>query len=178
MSRFKIGGLIVTAAAAFLLAGCNNTANENANVNGNANTNANAPVVASNTNANANANRRIVPTREEYEKNKEKYQKEAKDTGRKIGTGISDGWLWVKTRYDLAAADDLRDSTINVDVENAVVTLTGTVPTPAQKAKAEQIAKSVEGVKGVKNQIKIAAENKNANTNANANANANRKKPK
>jgi|SRR2546422_9836876 len=178
MSRFKIGGLIVTAAVALLLAGCNNTANENANVNGNANTNANAPVVASNTNANANANRRIVPTREEYEKNKEKYQKEAKDTGRKIGTGISDGWLWVKTRYDLAAADDLRDSTINVDVENAVVTLTGTVPTPAQKAKAEQIAKSVEGVKGVKNQIKIAAENKNANTNANANANANRKKPK
>ena len=178
MSRFKIGGLIVTAAVALLLAGCNNTANENANVNGNANTNANAPVVASNTNANANANRRIVPTREEYEKNKEKYQKEAKDTGRKIGTGISDGWLWFKTRYDLAAADDLRDSTINVDVENAVVTLTGTVPTPAQKAKAEQIAKSVEGVKGVKNQIKIAAENKNANTNANANANANRKKPK
>src|SRR2546426_11264322 len=100
MSRFKIGGLIVTAAVALLLAGCNNTANENANVNGNANTNANAPVVASNTNANANANRRIVPTREEYEKNKEKYQKEAKDTGRKIGTGISDGWLWVKTRYD------------------------------------------------------------------------------
>lgn len=176
MSRFKIGGLIVTAAAALLLAGCDNTANDNANVNRNANTNANAPV-ASNTNANANTNSRIVPTKEEYDRNKQKYQKEAKDTGRKIGTGVSDGWLWVKARYDLAAADDLRDSTINVDVENAVVTLTGTVPTPAQKAKAEQIAKSVEGVKAVKNQIKIAAEKKNANTNANANANANRKKP-
>ena len=174
MSRFKIGGLIVTAAVALLLAGCDNTANENANVNGNANTNANAPVVASNTNANANGNSHIIPTREEYEKNKAKYQKEAKDTGRKVGAGVSDGWLWVKTRYDLAAADDLRDSTINVDVEKAVVTLTGTVPTPAQKAKAEQIAKSVAGVTGVKNQIKIAVENKNANTNANAN----RKKPK
>jgi hyperosmotically inducible periplasmic protein len=168
MSRIKIMVLIGTAAVALLFAGCNNAANENANANANANratANANTPAVA-NTNSNANSNRRAGPTRADYEQNKAKYEKEAKDTGRKIGKGVSDGWLWVKTRYDLAAADDLRDSTINVDVENGVVTLTGTVPTPAQKAKAEQVAKAVEGVTGVKNQIKVAVENKNANTKA------------
>ena len=165
MSTIKIIGLIGTAAVVLLFAGCNNAANENANANANANratANANAPAVA-NTNSNANSNRRVGPTRADYEQNKAKYEKEAKDTGRKIGKGVSDGWLWVKTRYDLAAADDLRDSTINVDVENGVLTLTGTVPTAAQKAKAEQVAKAVEGVTGVKNLIKVAPANANAN---------------
>jgi hyperosmotically inducible protein len=60
----------------------------------------------------------------------------------------------------------LRDSTINVDVDKDVVTLTGTVATPAQKTKAEQVAKSVEGVKSVKNLLKVAPEKPVANTNA------------
>ena len=77
----------------------------------------------------------------------------------------------MKTRFDLAATDDLRDSTINVDVDQAVVTLTGTVASGAQKTKAEQVSKTVEGVKSVKNQLKVAADNANANTRR---ANANR----
>jgi osmotically-inducible protein OsmY len=87
-----------------------------------------------------------------------------------VGTGVNDGWLWVKTRFDLAAADDLRDSTINVDVDKAVVTLTGTVASAAQKTKAEQVAKAVEGVTSVKNMLKVStgADNKNANANSNA----------
>jgi osmotically-inducible protein OsmY len=83
---------------------------------------------------------------------------------------LNDAWLWTKTRFDLAAADDLRDSTIDVDVDNGVVTLTGTVASAAQKTRAEQAVKSVEGVKSVKNQLKVAADNANANTRkANAN---------
>jgi len=136
MSRIKFAGMIAIVALASLFIGCSNTGNENVNTNANANmatANVNRPVA--NANTNLNENRRIMPTREEYEKNKEKYEREAKQAGRKIGTGLNDGWLWVKTRYDLAAADDLRDSTINVDVDNAVVTLTGTVPTAAQRVK-------------------------------------------
>jgi osmotically-inducible protein OsmY len=159
----KNANLIIVVGAALLLAGCNNTANENANTNANANANraavnANTPVA--NSNSNANSNRGL--TREQYERDKEKYAKEAKDAGRKIGAGVSDGWLWVKARYELAATDDLRDSTINVDVENGVVTLTGTVPTAAQRSKAEQVAKAVEGVTSVKNMIKVAPANANA----------------
>jgi hypothetical protein len=166
--RFKITGVIAAAVLALSLSGCSETANDNTN--NRANTNANAAVA--NTNANANTNTKRTLTREEYEKTKQSVAEQAKTLGRKIGTGLDDGWLWTKTRFDLAAADDLKDSTINVDVENGVVTLSGSVDNAEQKAKAETIAKSVEGVKSVKNLLKVAA---NANSNA-AKANANQKK--
>lgn len=146
---------------ALLAAGCNEAANNNANVNANlANRNANTTTANENANINRNDNAtatRRAPTREEYERDKDRYQREAKESGRTVGEGINDGWLWVKTRFELAAADDLRDSTINVDVSNDVVTLTGTVASAAQKAKAETVAKSIEGVKGVRNQLKVEA---------------------
>jgi hyperosmotically inducible protein len=169
--RFKMVVLIATLAMAFVISGCEQNENANTtNVNANANANANTAVAASTpTPTTANDNRR-APTREDYERDKERYSREAKEAGRTVGTGLNDGWLWVKTRFDLAAVDDLRDSTINVDVSNAVVTLTGTVANAAQKTKAEQTAKSVEGVKSIKNMLKVAA-----NTSDNANANA---KPK
>ena len=103
-------------------------------------------------------------------------QREAKQSGRSVGTGANDLWLWVKTRWDLAAADDLRDSTINVDVDKDVVTLSGTVASASQRTRAEQVAKSVEGVKSVRNQLKVQPSGSNANTNANANRNRNANK--
>lgn len=166
----RITGFIAVAAFAVLLPGCDNTANQNAVANRNANVNATATATPTPI-ANTNSNR--APTRQEYEANKERYNREAKESGRTVGSGVNDGWLWVKTRFDLAAADDLRDSTINVDVDNAVVTLSGTVASAAQKTRAETVAKSVEGVKSVKNQLKVQAGNANANANANRNANAN-----
>lgn len=146
-------------ALAMLIAGCDNAANYNANANANARANANATATPAAV-ANSNDNRR-APTREEYDRDKARYDREAREAGRKVGTGANDGWLWVKTRFDLATADDLRDSTIDVDVENGVVTLTGTVPSNAQKARAEQLVTVVEGVKSVKNQLKVAAANAN-----------------
>lgn len=176
---FRFIGTITAVILVLLFIGCNGTTNENrananaanANTNATANTNANA-----NLTANANTNTRRAPTREEYERDKERYQREAKQAGRTVGTGLNDGWLWVKTKFDLAAADDLRDSTINVDVNNAAVTLSGTVASPAQKTKAEQVAKAVEGVKSVNaNQLKVAPSNTNtASANKNANANKSR----
>ena len=169
--RRRIEGLILLAALAMLIAGCDSAANHNANANANANARANANATATPAAvANTNANRR-APTREEYEREKERYQREARESGRTVGSGVNDGWLWVKTRFDLATADDLRDSTIDVDVSNAVVTLSGTVASTAQKARAEQIVTVVEGVKSVKNQLKVSSGNANANA---PRANANR----
>jgi len=175
----RITALIVTAVLAAALSACDGANNTN---NGNLNANrAASPSPTAVSNANANANTRTAQTREEYERDKERNDREARErargSGRTIGTGLNDAWLWTKTRFDLAAADDLRDSTINVDVDNAVVTLTGTVASAAQKTKAEQVVKAAEGVKSVKNQLKIAADNANGNGNGNANnrrANANR----
>jgi osmotically-inducible protein OsmY len=161
---------MVLAALLLLIVGCDNTANTNNRAaNANANANANTNTVATSTPV-PTANNNRAPTREEYERDKERYNREAKGQGRTIGTGVNDGWLWVKTRFDLAAADDLRDSTINVDVDKAVVTLTGTVASAAQKTKAEQVAKAVEGVTSVKNMLKVSTGNDNKNANANSNA--------
>jgi hypothetical protein len=158
---------MVIAVLAFSLAACgemadtNRNANANANMaNANANTNANREMASSNSNDN-----RRSPTREEYDRDKDRYLREAREAGRTVGSGINDGWLWVKTRFELAAADDLRDSTVNVDVDNDTVTLTGTVATQEQRASAERIAKSIEGVKAVKNMLKVAPSGSNANAN-------------
>ena len=155
---------MVLAALLLLIAGCDNTANTNNRAaNANANANANTNTVATSTPVPATNDNRRAPTRDEYERDKERYNREAKGQGRTVGTGVNDGWLWVKTRFDLAAADDLRDSTINVDVDKAVVTLTGTVASAAQKTRAEAVAKSVEGVTSVKNMLKVSTGNANAN---------------
>jgi len=172
----RITGLIIVAVVAIALTACEGPANRNTNTNtNNANTAASPTPTAV---ANANTNTRKA-SREEYERDKERNDREAREqargSGRTIGTGLNDAWLWTKTRFDLAAADDLRDSTINVDVDNAVVTLTGTVANAAQKTRAQQVVKSVEGVKSVKDQLKIASSNANANANANTRkANANK----
>ena len=171
--RQRFIGLIAIAVLSLLLPGCDNTANNNTNANANRNANLAASPTPALANTNANTSTGRAPTREEYERNKEQYNREAKQSGRTIGTGLNDGWLWVKARFDLAAANDLRDSTINVDVDNAVVTLSGTVPTAAQRTRAEQVAKAVDGVKSVRNQLKVSPSG-NANANANANHNANR----
>jgi hyperosmotically inducible protein len=168
--RRRITGFIAVAALAVLLPGCDNAANQNANANANANRNANANLASPSptVGANANTNSNRAPTRAEYEANRERYSREAKESGRTVGTGANDLWLWVKTRFELAGADDLRDSTINVDVANDVVTLTGTVASAAQKTRAETVAKGVEGVKSVRNQLRVQAANANGNANANA----------
>ena len=173
MNRTKLAALIAGTALAALAAGCDRTDNTNvANsntavvVNNNANANANANT---NTNANTRASYNANMTREEYEKDKARYEQEAKSAGRTIGTGLNDGWLWTKVRASLLAADDLRDSTINVDVDKGVVTLSGTVADGTQKVKAASIAKSVKDVKSVNNKLTIKADGA-ANKNGNANA--------
>lgn len=145
--RFKFLSIIL-GIAALAFTGCESTAN-------NANTrNTNTGVLNSNR---AAATPTPVDcskmTKEEYEKNKAACEKDKGSST--IGTGLSDSWIWFKTRAALATADDLRESTINVDVVDAVVTLKGTVASAAQKASAEKVAKGIEGVKSVTNQLQV-----------------------
>jgi hypothetical protein len=177
----KLAAIVAGAALVAFAAACatetnTNAVNENrAAVNANANTNA---VVNTNATAPANANATAHTynaniSQEEYNKDKERYGREAKEKGESIGQGLADGWIWVKTKGKLATVDDLRDSTINVDVNNAVVTLRGSVANAAQKKKAEDTAKTVSGVKSVTNQLTINAAAGVLTTNSNNSNNAN-----
>ena len=140
------------------------------------NNNGNTTVVSTtNTNRWSNAN---GVNRGDYDKNRADYEKDKGNS--KIGTGANDSWLWFKTRTALLTTADLRESTIDVDVDNDVITLRGTVATAAQKTKAGQVAEGIEGKKSVKNELKVAPNDSMTNTggssdNTRSNANANRR---
>lgn len=69
---------------------------------------------------------------------------------------IKDGWLVMKVHSEMVDEDVLSGSDIDVDVENGVVTLQGTVPSEAARARALAVAKANDGVKNVVDQLKIA----------------------
>ena len=158
----------------FVLSGCDTVTNtNNANMR---NANSNTAVVV---------NATVTPTprssdsnisREEYDKRKAEYEKDKGSST--IGQGINDSWIWFKTRTALAATDNLRDSTINVDVVNDRITLRGTVATAAQKSTAETVAKGIEGQKGVDNKLTVRPNDSVTNQVVNGNtrtSNTNRK---
>jgi hypothetical protein len=160
----KLATLIALAA---LAAGCSSADNANtaatrngnaAVVNNNANTaNAtNANAANANTSGRRNYNANISEA--DYDRDKDRYGREAKEAGDTVGSGLKDGYLWVKTKGSLAAVDDLRDSTINVDVNDGVITLRGTVASAAQKSAAVKAANGIEGKKSVKDELKVAAD--------------------
>ena len=70
-------------------------------------------------------------------------------------SAIKDGWLVMKIHSEFVDEDVLSGSNIDVDVKNGVVTLQGTVPSEAARARAIQSAKNNDGVKNVVDQLKI-----------------------
>jgi hypothetical protein len=169
-----LGGAALCLAAA--ACGSDDNANSTVNVNRAANANAVATPVATATPAGSAYNRNYN-SKEEYKKDEANYRAEAKNKNESIGQGLEDGWIHLKVRAALAAVNDLRDSTINVDVDNNVVTLRGSVANAASKKAAEDAAKKVDGVKSVTDKLEVKAAGANANANAkSANANANAKK--
>lgn len=81
----------------------------------------------------------------------------AKDLGDTIGESLDDTWIHTKIVAKLISNMNTPERKINVDVNNNVVTLRGTVETAAEKAEAERVAKDTEGVKRVNNQLKVGA---------------------
>lgn len=173
MKKTRIAALVAGTALAALSVGCGDAANTNT-VNGNR-VNSNTAVVVNSNNANTvvNANNtsgsaynRNYNARGDYDRESANYKSEAKNKGESIGQGLEDGWIHFKTRAALAAVDDLRDSTINVDVDNAVITLRGDVGSAAEKTAAGKAAQGIDGQKGVKNNLAIKPAGSGTNTNA------------
>jgi hyperosmotically inducible protein len=69
---------------------------------------------------------------------------------------VTDDYLSDTIRTKLAADQVVKGGAIEVDVKNGAVILKGTVEDEKQKSKAEKIAKKVNGVKSVSNQIQLA----------------------
>ena len=176
--------IFTAAALAVASIGCSTATNTNVTANKAMNANSNVAVVVPN-NSNMAANTGMMNgntmmnsnvSRADYDRDRARY--EADRGTSTIGTGANDSWLWFKTKAALATTNDLRDSTINVDVANDVITLRGSVATQAQKTAAENVAKGIEGQKGIRNQLTVNAGDSMTNqaTSGNSNMmNANRR---
>jgi osmotically-inducible protein OsmY len=73
----------------------------------------------------------------------------------KTGENITDGWITSRVHSKFVGEDLLKDSDINVDTQDHIVTLKGTVMSQAARARAVEQAKEVEGVRRVVDQLTI-----------------------
>lgn len=78
-----------------------------------------------------------------------------KDVASATGDAITDGFITTELHTKFINEDTLKGSGINVDTNNHVVTLKGTVASAAGKARAEEIARTTKGVNRVVNQLVI-----------------------
>jgi osmotically-inducible protein OsmY len=83
--------------------------------------------------------------------------REAREATGTAGQAVNDGWITTKVKSSFVGVDALEGSDIDVDTNGHVVTLRGTVVSAAARARAVSLAKQVEGVKSVKDELKIAA---------------------
>jgi osmotically-inducible protein OsmY len=80
-----------------------------------------------------------------------------KDAAAATGEAVTDAWITSKLKMDFVNEDALEHSRINVDTNDHVVTLKGTVASEAGRARAKEIAKTTKGVNRVVDQLVISA---------------------
>lgn len=71
------------------------------------------------------------------------------------GGAVSDSAVTAKVKTALLADDNVKGLRIDVDTSNGVVTLNGTADTAANMARAETVAKGIDGVKSVQNRLSV-----------------------
>src|SRR5687767_12045921 len=81
-----------------------------------------------------------------------------RDDTRPTERPVADTVIAAKVRDSLQGADLNTDSEVNVEVSKGVVQLSGFVSTPQEKARAGDLASTVDGVRDVENQIALTEE--------------------
>jgi osmotically-inducible protein OsmY len=85
----------------------------------------------------------------------EKVYDKSKEVLSSTGEVITDSWITSRVHSKFVGEDLLKDSHINVDTNEHIVTLRGTVMSAAAKARAVSEAKEVEGVRSVVDHLTI-----------------------
>jgi len=88
-----------------------------------------------------------------------KGAEKTKEAVSKTGEAITDTWISTRIKGNFEGETTLAGSDVKVDAKDHVVTLSGTVPTAAGRTRAVAIAKQVEGVKRVVDNLKVAPKN-------------------
>jgi|SRR5215831_818155 len=135
--------------------------------------------MTSNTNSSANTNTATIGTRTEptatatatptprYTEEQAREERErARSNKETVGQSLEDAWVHTKVVAKLIGDTQTPERKINVDVVDGAVTLRGQVDTAEGKTEAERLARETDGVKSVKNELKVVPA-KAANANAN-----------
>jgi len=108
---------------------------------------------------------------------KEKVEQQADQTGEKIKStaqdakaGMSDSWITSKTKITLFADDRVKGRQVHVETQNGVVMLRGKVDSAEAKSAAAEVAKGIDGVKNVKNELQVVAPSRRTEVTADDNA--------
>ncbi len=79
----------------------------------------------------------------------------SKETRRTTGQYLDDQTITARVKSALFADPNVSGFQVNVDTYQGVVSLSGFVDTAAQKAKAEDVARQVSGVRQVQNNLSV-----------------------
>ncbi|MET0513705.1 MAG: BON domain-containing protein [Nitrospiraceae bacterium] len=75
-------------------------------------------------------------------------------------TAMNDSWITAKTKIALFADSRVKGSEINIETTQGLVMIRGKVDSDVVKQTAEGIAKGIDGVKSVKNELQVVAPSK------------------
>jgi hyperosmotically inducible protein len=81
----------------------------------------------------------------------------AQTTTQEAKTMVTDSWVTSKTKIALFADERVKGTQVSVDTTKGVVHLRGKVDSAEAKSAAGDIAKGIEGVKSVKNDLQVVA---------------------
>jgi hyperosmotically inducible protein len=73
----------------------------------------------------------------------------------RAGKYVDDAWITAKVKALLLKDEAVKGMDVNVETHKGTVQLSGWVGTPSQIAQAEKLARSVEGVKGIRNNLQL-----------------------
>jgi hyperosmotically inducible protein len=80
-----------------------------------------------------------------------------KEVAKDAKVAVSDSWLTSKTKIALFSDDRVKGSQVKVETKDGVVHLRGKVDSAEAKAAAESVAKGIDGVKSVKNDLQVVS---------------------
>lgn len=102
----------------------------------------------------------VTPTATPTSGTIDETRRKADDSARGVGETMGDAGITTAVKTKLLADTAVSGLNIDVDTNEAVVTLKGEVHSAAEKRRAMEIARETSGVKSVKDQLKIVAKKK------------------
>ena len=85
----------------------------------------------------------------------DKIEQKARGAAQDAKTGISDAWLTAKTKIALFGDDRIKGGQVSMGTINGAVSLRGKVDSAAAIAAAASVARAVDGVKSVRNDLRV-----------------------